>query len=73
MAPYVELGSGRPVNVLLGSDNNLDQEPGSDSPNVAPLARPAASPRGSAPSRRRLGESPATLAEVPLLAQGMHP
>lgn len=33
-APYLDLGSGRPVNVLLGSDNNLDQFPGSDRPNV---------------------------------------
>jgi outer membrane receptor protein involved in Fe transport len=36
VAPYLELGSGRPVNVLLGADNNLDQEPGSDRPNVVP-------------------------------------
>ncbi len=36
LAPYVELGSGRPVNVLLGTDNNLDQEPGSDRPNLVP-------------------------------------
>jgi outer membrane receptor protein involved in Fe transport len=35
LAPFIELGSGRPVNVLLGSDNNLDQEPGSDRPDVA--------------------------------------
>ena len=35
-APYLDLGSGRPVNVLLGSDNNLDQEPGSDRPDVVP-------------------------------------
>ena len=33
-APILELGSGRPVNVLLGFDNNLDQEPGSDRPDV---------------------------------------
>jgi hypothetical protein len=35
-APILELGSGRPVNVLLGFDNNLDQEPGSDRPDVVP-------------------------------------
>lgn len=36
VAPYLELGSGRPVNVLLGTDNNLDQEPGSDRPDLVP-------------------------------------
>lgn len=36
LSPYLELGSGRPVNVLLGSDNNLDQEPGSDRPDLVP-------------------------------------
>ncbi|MDD1762954.1 MAG: TonB-dependent receptor, partial [Methanothrix sp.] len=36
VAPYLELGSGRPVNVLLGTDNNLDQETGSDRPNLVP-------------------------------------
>jgi hypothetical protein len=36
VAPYIELGSGRPVNILLGSDNNLDQEPGSDRPDMVP-------------------------------------
>lgn len=40
LAPYLELGSGRPVNVLLGTDNNLDQEPGSDRPNVVPGCSP---------------------------------
>ena len=34
LAPYLELGSGRPVNILLGSDNNLDQETGSDRPDL---------------------------------------
>jgi hypothetical protein len=36
VAPHLELGSGRPVNVLLGSDNNLDQDPGSDRPDLVP-------------------------------------
>jgi hypothetical protein len=36
LAPYLELGSGRPVNILLGSDNNLDQETGSDRPDLVP-------------------------------------
>lgn len=36
VAPYLELSSGRPVNVLLGSDNNLDQEPSSDRPDLVP-------------------------------------
>ncbi len=37
VSPYLELGSGRPVNVLLGTDNNLDQDPGSDRPNLVPV------------------------------------
>jgi len=41
-APILELGSGRPVNVLLGFDNNLDQEPGSDRPDVVPAGTPGA-------------------------------
>jgi len=41
-APLLELGSGRPVNVLLGFDNNLDQEPGSDRPDVVPAGTPGA-------------------------------
>lgn len=40
VAPYIELGSGRPVNVLLGSDNNLDQDPGSDRPDAVPAGTP---------------------------------
>jgi hypothetical protein len=40
VAPYLELGSGRPVNVLLGADNNLDQEPGSDRPDVVVCGTP---------------------------------
>lgn len=36
LSPYLELASGRPVNVLLGLDNNLDQEPGSDRPDAVP-------------------------------------
>jgi outer membrane receptor protein involved in Fe transport len=37
LAPIVEFGSGRPLNVLLGFDNNLDQFPSSDRPHlVAP-------------------------------------
>lgn len=36
LAPHLELSSGRPVNILLGSDNNLDQEPGSDRPDLVP-------------------------------------
>jgi len=40
VSPYLELGSGRPVNVLLGTDNNLDQEPGSDRPNSVPSGTP---------------------------------
>jgi hypothetical protein len=39
-APYLDLGSGRPVNVLLGTDSNLDQEPGSDRPDVVPAGIP---------------------------------
>lgn len=40
VAPFLELGSGRPVNVLLGTDNNLDQEPGSDRPDLVPAGSP---------------------------------
>jgi hypothetical protein len=36
LAPCLELSSGRPVNILLGSDNNLDQETGSDRPDLVP-------------------------------------
>jgi hypothetical protein len=36
VSAIMEAGAGRPVNVLLGFDNNLDQEPGSDRPNVVP-------------------------------------
>ncbi|MGQ9652397.1 MAG: TonB-dependent receptor domain-containing protein, partial [Phycisphaerae bacterium] len=39
-APFLELGTGRPVNILLGSDNNLDQDPSSDRPNVVPAGTP---------------------------------
>jgi hypothetical protein len=42
LAPIVEVGSGRPVNVLLGFDNNLDQYPGSDRPDVVPAGTPGA-------------------------------
>ena len=42
VAPYLELGSGRPVNVLLGSDNNLDQDPVADRPNLVPAGTPGA-------------------------------
>lgn len=41
-APILELGAGRPVNVLLGFDNNLDQEPGSDRRDVVPAGTPGA-------------------------------
>ncbi len=34
VAPIVEIGSGRPLNVLLGFDNNMDQDPGSDRPDL---------------------------------------
>jgi hypothetical protein len=40
VAPVVEAGSGRPLNVLLGFDNNLDQEPGSDRPNLVQHGTP---------------------------------
>jgi len=40
IAPIVELGSGRPVNVLLGFDNNRDGYPGSDRPDVAAPGTP---------------------------------
>jgi hypothetical protein len=40
LAPFLEVGSGRPVNVMLGFDHNLDQEPGSDRPNVIPPGTP---------------------------------
>jgi len=40
VAPYLEVSSGRPFNVLLGTDNNLDQEPGSDRPNLVPAGTP---------------------------------
>lgn len=42
IAPIVEVGSGRPVNVLLGFDNNLDQYPASDRPDVVPAGTPGA-------------------------------
>ncbi len=42
VAPIVEVASGRPVNVLLGFDNNLDQYPSSDRPDVAASTDPAA-------------------------------
>jgi hypothetical protein len=42
IAPIIEVGSGRPVNVLLGFDNNLDQYPGSDRPDVVPSGTPGA-------------------------------
>ncbi len=39
-APFLELGSGRPVNLLLGSDNNLDQDPNADRPDAVPAGTP---------------------------------
>jgi hypothetical protein len=42
VAPIVELGSGRPVNVLLGFDNNRDGYPGSDRPDLVPSGTPNA-------------------------------
>jgi len=49
VSPHLELGSGRPVNVVLGADNNLDQEPGSDRPDLVPFGTPGsfATPFGS--------------------------
>jgi len=41
-APVLEAGSGRPVNLLLGFDNNLDQYPGSDRPDLAAPGNPGA-------------------------------
>jgi hypothetical protein len=41
-ASVIEAGSGRPVNVLLGFDNNLDQDPSSDRPDVVTAAIPGA-------------------------------
>lgn len=40
LASIFEAGSGRPVNVLLGSDNNLDQDPSADRPDVVPRGTP---------------------------------
>jgi hypothetical protein len=42
IAPILELASGRPVNVLLGFDNNLDQYPSSDRPDLAAPGDPRA-------------------------------
>jgi hypothetical protein len=42
LAPLFEAGSGRPVNVLLGFDNNLDQETGSDRPDLVAAGTPEA-------------------------------
>jgi hypothetical protein len=42
LAPLFETGSGRPVNVLLGFDNNLDQETSSDRPNLVASGTPEA-------------------------------
>ncbi len=42
IAPIIEVGSGRPVNLLLGFDNNLDQYPGSDRPDAVPAWTPGA-------------------------------
>ncbi len=39
-ASIIEIGSGRPVNVLLGSDNNLDQDPSADRPDFVPRDTP---------------------------------
>ncbi len=39
-ASIVELASGRPVNVLLGTDNNLDQDPTGDRPDLVPNGTP---------------------------------
>jgi hypothetical protein len=36
VAPILEAASGRPVNVLLGTDNNLDQDPSADRPDCVP-------------------------------------
>jgi len=40
IAPIIEVGSGRPVNVLLGFDNNRDGYPSSDRPDVVPPGTP---------------------------------
>ncbi len=42
IAPIIEVASGRPVNVLLGFDNNRDGYPGSDRPDVVPAGTPGA-------------------------------
>jgi hypothetical protein len=42
VAPIAEAGSGRPVNILLGFDNNLDQYAGSDRPDAVPAGTPGA-------------------------------
>ena len=34
LASMIEIASGRPFNVLLGFDNNLDQDPGADRPDL---------------------------------------
>ncbi len=40
IAPIIEASAGRPVNVLLGFDNNQDGYPGSDRPDVVPYGTP---------------------------------
>jgi hypothetical protein len=37
LAPIIELSSGRPFNILTGTDTNLDQTPATDRPNVDPV------------------------------------
>ncbi len=41
-SPIVEIGSGRPYNVLTGSDFNLDFGPNTDRPSLAPTGTPGA-------------------------------
>jgi hypothetical protein len=36
VAPIIELSSGRPFNILTGTDTNIDQSSGTDRPNVDP-------------------------------------
>ncbi|MBI3950185.1 MAG: TonB-dependent receptor [Acidobacteria bacterium] len=42
LSTILELGSGRPVNVVLGFDNNLDQFPESDRPHIVSSGIPGA-------------------------------
>jgi hypothetical protein len=44
-APIVELGSGRPFNILTGTDTNLDSSSNTDRPNVDPATGVLTLPR----------------------------